>query len=105
MSFLKGIMFGVGFSLVIAIFVGLGMAHSLDSVTENIVSEHHAEHMGHTGHMEHHMGSGMHGCMNSCEGKTDEECIDEMDKDKDGICDMCGMPVEDCLEMKASSWR
>lgn len=41
----------------------------------------------------------MYGCPMMDGWNKGELTIEEMDQDGDGFCDMCGMPVEDCMGM------
>jgi len=91
-EFKKGLAFGAGFVLIVL------FAAFLLSKTEIVTGDQGAikEGVG----ME-HMASGC-SAMHAGMGEMASMSIEEMDKDKDGLCDMCGMPVEQCKEMHNS---
>jgi len=99
-SFGKGIMFGLGFVLIIAVFVGIGMSHSEDTTSNNCDSmEQHYKSMH--GANSHHnmMNNNKMDCMDLDNNLSKEEYIAKMDTDNDGKCDICGMSVEHCIKM------
>lgn len=82
---LIGIIIGAALTLgVVGIVGNLTLAHADDSIESNYGM--HGSMMGHG--MHHGMMSGM--------------SLEEMEGDGDGACDVCGMPVEECLEMMDS---
>lgn len=91
---LAGALMGIVSVLVVSSIFGMVNAHTAGSSDMD----------GHPGHgcgMNMHsmiMGGMMNGHMNNQTGCMDMD-MDEMDKDNDGICDMCGMKMEDCKEM------
>src|SRR3989344_5708696 len=91
LSFKIGVLFGLGFVLVVALVVGTGTAHSNSDET----SQHNMNHMAGS-----HCGTAdtankmntdnKMGCMDMCDNVGENECRKLMDKDNDGICDVCG---------------
>lgn len=57
---------------------------------------------GHTGMSERdHMSSHMSCMMGQMSGQTfSQMSLEEMDENNDGKCDMCGMPISECEEMR-----
>jgi len=104
----KGFVFGFGAILAVSLVVALisisGSAHGDNArveVTGNSMmmdfdhSDMHKMMHGEDGEIgENHMGCMDRGMMSHMSELT----VEEMDADGDGLCDMCGMPVEDCLE-------
>ncbi len=110
---LTGILLGAVLTVVILSAFGLVTAHGNDNTAES----EHEEIMGHmamgSGMMMHHgmhyeddgydMAEHMEGCpMMKGADWHEEMTAEEMDQDGDGFCDICGMPVEECLNMKES---
>ena len=104
-SFGKGLMFGLGFALIIAVFVSVGMSHSDDTASNSQHDNMEQHHKSMHGENNHHnmMHNNEMGCMDLDDNLSEEEYVAKMDKDNDGKCDFCGMPIEHCIEMK--QWR
>ena len=108
-GFRKGIMFGFGFVLIIAVFVGVVMSHlgSSDSIAPDDsydrMEQHnksmHSKTDGYHSMMHNDSAGYKMGCMDLDDGLSEEEQLAEMDKNDDGKCDFCGMPTEHCIKM------
>lgn len=101
----KGIIMGIAITLVV---IGIISAVSVSSAHTNSDKDNneHASMMN-GNHMAMMDGdSDMTGCMSMMKDHMTKEEIEEMlknmDKDGDGICDMCGMSIEACREMMLS---
>ncbi len=89
---LTGMLIGVLLTIGILTLFGITAAHTSNS------DDTERNNIGMMGHMS--MMNGNAGCemMNSHKEMT----AAEMDQDGDGFCDMCGMLIEECLDMKES---
>jgi hypothetical protein len=93
---LTGILIGVFVTIGMFSLLGVTTAHMDDVITGN----------SYDGMMDGMM-SNTHGGMSHMHDINDEHqhtgmTAEEMDQDGDGLCDMHGMPVEDCLKMMGS---
>lgn len=109
-----GMLFGVVLTLGFLSAIGLVMAH----INEDDLENDYPEMMGHMDMSHRMMMHGMHydehdesdewEHMKSCPMMKDFEghedmTIEDMDPDGDGLCDICGMQIEMCLNMHGSS--
>jgi len=83
-----GILIGAILTITIIQVVGIAVAHEQNGALSDVQS-----------HMDHHMGM-MDGHMKNMECMGME--VEDMDNDGDGICDVCGMSVAHCAEMKST---
>ncbi len=91
---LLGIIAGMIVILSVAGFIGISTAHT-GSITDTFqTGTHESMESMHSMHSHMHNEDGM-SCM-SCMSMN----IEEMDKDGDGFCDICGMSVEHCKSMQ-----
>ncbi len=113
----KGIIIGITITLIglgIISAVSVSWAHgnaATNDKTDGMMSMHDMDNSdndmmnGNNMAMMHTMMMGNSGCMSMMDEMTEEEIeemLKNMDKDGDGICDMCGMSIEACRRMMAS---
>ncbi len=107
-----GVFIGIAIVLGASLLVGMTVAHTngdnIDSASSGMMMHgmDHDENDDMSEHMENcPMMKGdkdhedMHGMMEMMMGHS-HMSVEDMDEDGDGLCDMCGMPIEECPMMK-----
>ena len=80
---------------------GMVSMHDMDSSDNDMMGGNNMA-MMHEMMMDDDSGMGCMSMMHSSDFRGNEEMLKNMDKDGNGICDMCGMSIEACREMMLS---
>ena len=108
---LTGMLLGVILTVGILSILGFAAAHGNNG---NIIENGYGGIIGHMGpgmmmHGMHHENDEhdntehIEGCPMMNGNYHEEMDLEDMDQDGDGLCDMCGIPVDECLEMHSSN--